>query len=69
MEVPDLVVQARELPSFDAVRVWVKQAEIDAGKRTDGLTTDDKEELSKLRRENRRLREDGEMLKRATAFM
>ena len=51
-----------------AVRAWVKQAEIDAGERTDGLTTEEKEELSKLRRENRRLREDVEILKRATAF-
>jgi transposase len=51
-----------------AVRAWVRQAEIDAGTRTDGLTTDEKEELSKLRRENRRLREDVEILKRATAF-
>jgi transposase len=50
-----------------AVRAWVRQAEIDAGERT-GLTTDEKEELSKLRRENRRLREDVEILKRATAF-
>jgi len=52
-----------------AVRAWVKQAENDAGTRSDGLTTDEKEELSKLRRENRRLREDVEILKRATAFM
>jgi transposase len=51
-----------------AVRAWVRQAEIDAGTRTDGLTTDEKEELSNLRRENRRLREDVEILKRATAF-
>jgi transposase len=51
-----------------AVRAWARQAEIDAGERTDGLTTDEKEELSKLRRENRRLREDVEILKRATAF-
>lgn len=54
--------------TVDAVRGWVKQAEIDAGTRHDGLTTDEKEELSKLRRENRRLREDVEILKRATAF-
>ena len=53
---------------MSAVRGWVKQAEIDAGTRSDGLTTDEKEELSKLRRENRRLREDVEILKRATAF-
>ncbi len=50
-----------------AVREWVKQADIDAGRR-DGLTTAEREELSQLRRENRRLREDVEILKRATAF-
>jgi transposase len=50
------------------VREWVKQAERDAGTRTDGLTTDEREELARLRRENRRLSEDVEILKRATAF-
>jgi transposase len=51
-----------------AVREWLKQAERDAGTRSDGLTTSEKEELAQLRRENRRLREDVEILKRATAF-
>ena len=51
-----------------AVREWLKQAERDAGTRTDGLTTSEKDELALLRRENRRLREDVEILKRATAF-
>ena len=50
-----------------AVRAWVKQADIDAG-RQDGLTTAEREELAQLRRENRRLREDVDILKRATAF-
>ena len=50
-----------------AVRAWVKQADVDAG-RQDGLTTAEREELAALRRENRRLREDVEILKRATAF-
>jgi transposase len=50
-----------------AVREWVKQSDIDAGRR-DGLTTAEREELSQLRGENRRLREDVEILKRATAF-
>ncbi len=50
-----------------AVREWVKQADIDAGRR-DGLTTAEREELSQLRQENRRLREDVEILRRATAF-
>ncbi len=51
-----------------AVRAWVKQADLDAGERTDGLTGDERTELAALRRENRRLREDVEILKRATAF-
>jgi transposase len=51
-----------------AVRQWFKQAERDAGARHDGMTTAEREEFSALRRENRRLREDVEILKRATAF-
>lgn len=50
-----------------AVREWVRQAEVDAGERA-GLTSDERDELAALRRENRRLREDVEILKRATAF-
>jgi transposase len=53
--------------TVSAVRGWVKQHEIDAGTR-EGLTTDEKEELSRLRRENWRLREEVEILKRATVF-
>ncbi len=52
-----------------AVREWVRQAERDAGTRDDGgLTSDERKELAELRRENRRLKEDVEILKRATAF-
>ena len=52
-----------------AVREWVKQAERDAGTRQDGgLTSGERDELAQLRRENRRLREDVDILKRATAF-
>ena len=50
-----------------AVRAWVHQAEIDGGTR-DGLTSSEREELARLRRENRQLREDVGILKRATAF-
>ena len=50
-----------------AVRDWVKQAGADTGER-DGLTGDEREELARLRRENRRLREDVDILRRATAF-
>ncbi len=59
---------ARDLDLTEtAVREWVKQADIDDGRR-DGLSTSEREELSRLRRENRRLQQDVEILKRATAF-
>ena len=52
-----------------AVRRWVAQSEVDAG-RGDGklLSTDEREELARLRRENRQLRMEREVLKKATAF-
>jgi transposase len=50
-----------------AVRRWVEQADIDAGQR-DGLTSGEQEELRELRRENRRLQGDVDLLKRAMAF-
>jgi transposase len=52
-----------------AVREWVRQAERDSGSRSDGgLTSAERQELAVLRRENRRLRADLGVLKRATAF-
>jgi transposase len=51
------------------VREWVRQTERDAGTRVDGgLTSAERQELNELRRECRRLREDVEILKRATVF-
>jgi transposase len=50
-----------------AVRSWVRQAETDAGERP-GLTSDERAELTALRRENRRLQQDIDVLKRATIF-
>lgn len=59
---------ARDLDLTEtAVRRWVAQAEVDAGRR-DGLTTAEREELARLRRENRVLREERDILRRATAF-
>jgi transposase len=55
-------------PSAQAIRNWVRQADRDAGHRQDGLTTADQEELRRLRRENRTLREEREILKKAAAW-
>ena len=60
---------AREFePSAESIRQWVKQAEIDTGERPDGLTTDEKQELARLRRENKQLRLEREILAKATAW-
>ena len=59
---------ARDLDlSETAVRRWVARAEVDAGQR-DGLGRVEREELSRLRKEVRLLREERDILKRATAF-
>src|SRR5688572_24576178 len=41
-----------------SIRKWVRQANLDTGRQTDGLTTDERQELNSLRRENRVLREE-----------
>ena len=51
----------------DTLRTWVKQAAIDEGRR-DGLTTEERAELARLRRENRILKEEREILKEAARF-
>ena len=55
-------------PSAAAIRNWVKQAELDEGTRTDGLKSDEREELARLRRENARLKEEREILSKAAAW-
>ena len=52
----------------NSIRNWVKRADLDDGRRTDGLTSDEREELNRLRRENRVLREEKEILKKAAAW-
>jgi len=59
---------AREMELVEqTVGNWVRQERVDRGER-DGLTTEEREELAKLRRENRQLRTERDLLKKATAF-
>lgn len=59
---------ARDLGvSGQTLHTWIKQADVDAGKR-EGLSTEEREELRRLRRENRTLVQEREILKKAAAF-
>jgi transposase len=51
-----------------SISTWVKQAERDAGKRIDGPTSAEREELGRLRRENHRLRQERDILAKAAAW-
>ena len=64
---PDSLAEEYE-PSGESIRNWVKQADRDSGKRQDGLTTEEKDELARLRRENRALREERAILAKAAAW-
>ncbi len=55
-------------PSGEAIRNWVRQADRDEGLREDGLTTAEQEELRRLRRENKQLRIEREILAKATTW-
>ncbi|MBO0758294.1 MAG: transposase [Bradyrhizobiaceae bacterium] len=54
--------------SDQTLRNWVRQTDIDAGRRQDGLTTTEREELRRLRAENRTLRMERDLLKKAAVF-
>ena len=54
--------------SANAIRRWVEQADLDEGRRADGLISAERLELRSLRRENARLREEREILKKAAAW-
>ena len=64
---PDQLAREFE-PSAQSIRNWVAHADRDEGRRADCLTTAEREELRRLRRDNRRLREEREILARATAW-
>ena len=55
-------------PTAQSIRNWLAQADRDDGHRQDGLTTEEREELRRLRRENKVLREEREILKKAAAW-
>lgn len=55
-------------PTAQTIRNWVRQADLDEGRRSDGLTSEEREEVVRLRRENRVLREEREILKKAAAW-
>ena len=55
--------------SAQTLRNWRRQDQIDRRERDDGVTTDERAELARLRRENQRLRQERDLLKRAAAFL
>ena len=55
-------------PSAQSIHNWVRQSDLDEGRRNDGLTSAEREELGQLRRENRRLKLEREILAKAAAW-
>lgn len=55
-------------PRARTIRLWLRQAERDEGRRSEGLSTAEREELSQLRRENRQLKLEREILSKAAAW-
>ena len=60
---------AREFePTEQTIRNWVGQADLDEGRRSDGLTTEARKEVARLKRDNKRLRMERDILKKAAAW-
>src|SRR5690625_7896130 len=55
-------------PSEQTIRNWIRQADIDGGHRHDGASSEEKQELSRLRKENRRLQQERDILAKAAAW-
>jgi transposase len=55
-------------PTAQTIRNWIKQSDVDEGRRHDALTTAQKQELARLRNENKQLRLEREILAKATAW-
>lgn len=55
-------------PSEQTIRTWVRQADLEEGTRTDGLTTTEREALARRRQETRELREEREILQKAAVW-
>ncbi len=55
-------------PTAETINTWLRQANRDEGRREDGLTTQEREELRRLRRENRQLKLEREILAKAEAW-
>ena len=55
-------------PTAQTIRNWIKQADLDDGRRHDGLTSAERQELARLRRENKQLRLEREILAKAAAW-
>ena len=64
---PDELAKEFE-PTAQSIRNWVAQADRDAGRRSDELSSAERDELSRLRRENRQLRQERDILSKAAAW-
>jgi transposase len=64
---PDELAKEFE-PTAQSIRNWVTQADLDEGRRHDGLTSEERQELTRLRRENRILREARDILSKGAAW-